>query len=174
MKKVYCPGALSDLGLTLEFLSYEILENFMRNEFRISRKRSLFREISCFVKLALACESQFRMFRISRNKTFNKRNETKLQRRMNKTVLRSRSQSRWSLNYLRPESLLLFIPPVLNPSSPESLLYFISSCLHPSCPASFLYCILPIPTFLYPTCPAFLLSCIPPVMYPSVPASLLS
>ena len=45
---------------------------------------SLFREISCFAKLALVCESQFRMFRISRNKTFNKRNETKLQGRMKK------------------------------------------------------------------------------------------
>ena len=30
----------SGLGLTLEFLSYIILENFMRNEFRISRKNA--------------------------------------------------------------------------------------------------------------------------------------
>ena len=31
-------------------------------------KFSLFREISCFAKLALACKSQFRMFCISRNR----------------------------------------------------------------------------------------------------------
>ena len=49
-----------------------------------AKKCSLFREISCFAKLALACEGQFRMFRISRNKTFNKRNEAKLQRRIKK------------------------------------------------------------------------------------------
>ena len=44
-----------------------------------AKKSYLFREISCFVKLALKCKSQFRMFRISRNKTFNKRNEATLQ-----------------------------------------------------------------------------------------------
>ena len=36
---------LYSLGLTLEFLSYKILENFMRNEFRISQKYA-----PCFAK----------------------------------------------------------------------------------------------------------------------------
>ena len=44
-------NAASHVGLTLEFLSYEILEIFMQNEFRISRKNAL-----CFTK-----------FRVSRN-----------------------------------------------------------------------------------------------------------
>ena len=39
-----------------------------------AKKCSLFREISCFAKLALACERKFRMFRISRNGTFSIRN----------------------------------------------------------------------------------------------------
>ena len=39
-----------------------------------------FREIPCFTKQTSACESHLRMFRISLNETFNKRNETKLQR----------------------------------------------------------------------------------------------
>ena len=117
--------------------------SFVRNSREIHAKRVSYfvKKGPCFAKLALECKIQFRMFRISRNKTFNKQNETKLKRRMKKTVLRSRSQSGWSLNYLRPQSLFSCIPPVLNPSSPESLLYFISSCLHPSCPVSFLYCI---------------------------------
>ena len=36
------------LVLTLEFLSYKILKNFMRNEFLVSRKNA-----PCFAKLAL-------------------------------------------------------------------------------------------------------------------------
>ena len=44
----------------------------------------LFPIISCFAKLALECETKFRMFRISQNKAFKKRNETKLQHRMKK------------------------------------------------------------------------------------------
>ena len=49
----------------------------MRNEFRISRKKcTLFREISCLTKLALAYETQFRMFSFSRDGTFNIQNET--------------------------------------------------------------------------------------------------
>ena len=42
-----------------------------------AKKCTLFREISCVAKLVLACESQFRMFRISRNKHLTY--ETKLQ-----------------------------------------------------------------------------------------------
>ena len=37
------------LGLTLEFLSYKILENFIRNEFRISRRQADFCELTFFV-----------------------------------------------------------------------------------------------------------------------------
>ena len=40
----------------------------MRNEFVFRKKRSLFSEISCFAKLAIAGESQFSMFCISRNR----------------------------------------------------------------------------------------------------------
>ena len=63
--------------------SYENLANFMRDEFRISRKKcSLFRDISCFAKLVLADKIQFRMFR---NITFNKRNETAIPNEKNDT-----------------------------------------------------------------------------------------
>ena len=48
-----------------------------------TKKRSLFHEILCFTKLALACKSQFCMFRISRNKTFNKRNKTAMSNEKN-------------------------------------------------------------------------------------------
>ena len=44
-----------------------------------AKKYSLFCEISCFAKLAFACESKFRIFRISRNRALSyetKRNET--------------------------------------------------------------------------------------------------
>ena len=47
----------------------------------------LFPIISCFAKLALECETKFRMFRISQNKAFKKRNETKLQHRMKKNTV---------------------------------------------------------------------------------------
>ena len=44
--------------MTLEFLSYKILYNFMRNEFRILQKKcSLFCKISYFAKLAIACKN---------------------------------------------------------------------------------------------------------------------
>ena len=49
---ILCNILYIQIGLTLEFLSYKILENFMRNEFRISRKNT-----PCFAK-----------FRVSRNK----------------------------------------------------------------------------------------------------------
>ena len=51
-----------------------------------AKKCSLFREISCFAKLVLACERQFPMFRISRNRTFSIRNETKLQSQTKKLL----------------------------------------------------------------------------------------
>ena len=81
---------VSNTVYDLAFGRVETRVSFVRNsrEFHAKRvsyfakKRSLFREISCFAKLALACKSQFCMFRISRNKTFRKQNETKLQRRM--------------------------------------------------------------------------------------------
>ena len=57
---LYSRIVILSLGLTLEFLSYNILENFMRNEFRISRKNA-----PCFAKFL------FSMICISRNKTFN-------------------------------------------------------------------------------------------------------
>ena len=41
-------------GLTFEFLSHKILENFKRNEFRISQNKYLmFREMLCYAKLAV-------------------------------------------------------------------------------------------------------------------------
>ena len=119
----------------------------MRNEFHISRKKVLVSRNFVFRETG---------FSMRKSVSYVSSNE--------KTVLRRRSQSRWSLNYFIPESLLSCIPPVLNPSSPESLLYFISSCLHPSCPASFLYCILPV---LHPSFPVSHLSCIPSVLHPT-------
>ena len=63
--------------------------SFFRTKFpKISRisqnKYFMFREMWCFTKLALACESQFC---ISRSKTFNKQNETKLQNQTKKRFL---------------------------------------------------------------------------------------
>ena len=48
----------------------------------LAKKSSLLPEILCFAKLAVEYESQFRMFCISRNKTFNNQNETKLKRQI--------------------------------------------------------------------------------------------
>ena len=48
----------TSVGLTLEFLSYKILENFMRKEFRISQKYSLFFEFRNLRNQPLACETK--------------------------------------------------------------------------------------------------------------------
>ena len=52
-------------GLTLEFLSYKILENFMRNEFRTVFLNLCFTKFRVSRNLLLAYENQFRIFRIS-------------------------------------------------------------------------------------------------------------
>ena len=64
--------------MTLEFLSYEILANFMRNEFRISRKKILvlrnfvFREIGFSMRKSVSYVSYFAKQKIQQAK----RNET--------------------------------------------------------------------------------------------------
>ena len=133
-----------EVGLTLEFLSNKILENFMQNEFRISRKNApCFAKFRVIAKLALQCQSQFRMFRISRNKTVNKHNETKLQRQM----------KRHCSFQIKFSSVLLsdILEPNLHPSSLESVLSCIPHFLHTSC----------IPPFHFRYFPVSLLSRIP-------------
>ena len=56
-----------------------------------AKKCFLFREILCFAKLAFACEGQFRMFRISQNRTF--AYETKLQRKNTRNTVTLKKDS---------------------------------------------------------------------------------
>ena len=64
-------------GLILEFLSYETLKNFMRNDFIISQKMLLTSQNSCFAKLAFSMrhqrkEMKFWKVRLSNKKTMMK------------------------------------------------------------------------------------------------------
>ena len=74
-------GVRVDIRVSFGQNSHEFLANRVSYFAKIC---SLFREILCYAKQTLACESQFWMFRISRDKTLNKRNKTELQRRMKK------------------------------------------------------------------------------------------
>ena len=120
-----------------------------------AKKCSLFCEISCFAKLVLPCETLFRMFRISQNQTFNKRNKTKLQHRMKK------------LFSFAPFENQMGIPPLMNISSISPVPH--TFCPETSFPVSLLSCIL---SFLYPFFPFSLLSCVPLVLNHSRPESL--